>query len=164
MAALQTVRLYESADEEAVWEIIRQVLAGGEAYVFYPDSSRDKMLSYWLAKDKKVFVVLSGETIVGTFTIKPNMPDRASHIANASYMTHPAHEGKGIGLFMANYSLEEAKRLGYTAMQFNIVIKSNERAVRLWKKVGFEIIGEIPDAFNHPRLGMTNAYVMYRKL
>ncbi len=121
-------------------------------------------MEYWLAKDKKVFVVLSDEAIVGTFTIKPNMPDRASHIANASYMLKPAYEGKGIGSMMAAYSLEEAKRLGYKAMQFNIVIKSNERAVHLWKKVGFEIIGEIPDAFNHPQLGMTNAYVMYRKL
>lgn len=164
MATELSVRSYHSSDEEAVWGIIHHVLAGGETYVFYPGSPREKMLNYWLAAEKKVYVVLLDGQVVGTFTIKPNMPDRASHIANASYMVHPAYEGKGIGLFMANCSLEEARRFGYMAMQFNIVIKSNERAVRLWSKVGFEIIGEIPDAFNHPRLGMTNAYVMYRKL
>lgn len=164
MASGLKVRLFSPKDVEAVWGIIQQVIAGGESYVFYPNSSRDKMMDYWLAEEKKVFVVLSADAIVGTFTIKPNMPDRASHIANASYMLHPHYEGKGIGLFMANCSLEEARRLGYAAMQFNIVIKSNERAVNLWKKVGFQIIGEVPDAFDHPRLGMTNAFIMYKKL
>jgi ribosomal protein S18 acetylase RimI-like enzyme len=65
---------------------------------------------------------------------------------------------------MGEFSLEEAKRMGYKAMQFNIVIKSNTRAVHLWKKLGFNIIGEIPEAFNHSRDGLTNAYIMYRKL
>lgn len=55
-------------------------------------------------------------------------------------------------------------RLGYKAMQFNIVVKSNERAVQLWKNLGFTIIGEIPEAFNHKQNGLTNAYIMYCKL
>jgi len=65
---------------------------------------------------------------------------------------------------MCEYSLAAAKRLGYRAMQFNIVVKSNEGAVRLWQKLGFDIIGEIPEAFNHRQHGLTNAYIMYRKL
>lgn len=158
------VRLYEPKDEDKLWAIIHAVIAGGETYVFHPDSTREKMLQYWLAKEKQVYVVEFNHEVIGTFTIKANQPDRASHIANASYMLSPQFTGKGIGLFMANYSLQEAKRLGYLAMQFNIVIKSNERAVHLWKKVGFEIIGEVPNAFNHPRLGMTNAYIMYKTL
>ena len=164
MPANLTVRPYTSSDAEVVWEIIKRVIAGGETYVFDPTSSREKMMEYWLAREKKVYLVLSDDVVVGTFTIRPNMPDRGSHIANASYMVSPSHEGKGIGYFMANYSMEEAKRLGYIAMQFNIVIKSNERAVALWKKVGFSIVGEVPGGFQHPRLGLTNTYVMYKKL
>jgi len=158
------IRLFEDGDKEAVWDIIRKVIASGETYVFHPDSSREKMLAYWLAPAKQVYVATLEDTVVGTFTLTPNQPDRGAHIANGSYMVSPDHGGKGIGTFMAKYSLEEAKRLGYLAMQFNIVIKSNEHAVNLWKKVGFEIIGEIPNAFNHPKLGMTNAYIMYRSL
>ncbi|HNP06989.1 MAG TPA: GNAT family N-acetyltransferase [Cyclobacteriaceae bacterium] len=158
------IRLFAEKDKDAVWDIIHKVVANGETYVFHPDSSRDKMLAYWLAPDKQIYVAILEGKAVGTFTLKPNQPDRGAHIANASYMVSPDHEGKGIGTFMAKYSLEEAKRLGYLAMQFNIVIKSNENAIALWKKVGFEIIGEIPNAFNHPRLGMTNAYVMYKEL
>jgi ribosomal protein S18 acetylase RimI-like enzyme len=79
-------------------------------------------------------------------------------------MTLKQVSGQGVGTAMAEFSLQEAKRLGYLAMQFNIVIKSNENAVRLWKKLGFDIIGEIPDAFQHQKNGLTNAYIMYRKL
>lgn len=158
------IRQFNDSDKEPLWRIIKSVIAGGETYVFDPDSSREKMLSYWLASDKKVYVACIGEELVATFTIKPNMPDRGSHVANGSYMVDPLYSGKGVGELIGRYSLEEAKRLGYHAMQFNIVIKSNERAVRLWKRIGFEIIGEIPNAFNHPRLGMVNAYVMYKTL
>jgi ribosomal protein S18 acetylase RimI-like enzyme len=101
---------------------------------------------------------------VGTFFIKDNQPDLGSHIANAGYMTAPGTFGKGIGRAMGEFSILEAARLGYKAMQFNIVIKSNERAVALWKSMDFEIIGEIPDAFNHQQNGLTNAYIMYRKI
>lgn len=158
------VRPITTNDHDMLWKIIEAVIKGGETYVFDPDSSREKMLTYWLAPEKKVYVVEMEGEIVGTFTIKPNMADRGSHIANASYMVNPSHSGKGIGEFMGKYSLHEAKRLGYLAMQFNIVIKSNERAVNLWKKIGFKIIGEVPKAFRHPRLGFTNAYIMYREL
>ena len=158
------IRVFEEMDKDAVWDIIHKVVANGETYVFHPDSSREKMLAYWLAPDKQIYVAVLQGKVVGTFTLKPNQLDRGAHIANASYMVSPDQEGKGIGTLMAKYSLEEAKRLGYLAMQFNIVIKSNEHAVKLWKKVGFEIIGEIPNAFNHPRFGMTNAYIMYKVL
>lgn len=158
------IRLFAEKDKDAVWDIIHKVVANGETYVFYPNSSRDKMLEYWLASDKRIYVAILEGEVVGTFTLKSNQLDRGAHIANASYMVSPDHEGKGTGTFMAKYSLEEAKRLGYLGMQFNIVIKSNERAVKLWKKMGFEIIGEVPNAFNHPRLGMTNAYIMYKTI
>ncbi len=152
------------ADNDGIWEIIRLVIAKGDTYVFAPDSSREKMLAFWLAEDKHTYVAVDDDRIAGTFFIKSNQPDLGAHVANAGYMTHPNASGRGIGRQMAEFSLIEAKRLGYTAMQFNIVIKTNENAVVLWKKLGFEVIGEIPNAFNHQQLGLTNAYIMYRQL
>ena len=90
--------------------------------------------------------------------------DPGSHVANAAYAVSENHAARGLGRFMGESSLEEARRLGYTAMQFNLVVKSNERAVRLWQNIGFEIIGEIPGAFRHRKLGPTNAYIMHKKL
>jgi ribosomal protein S18 acetylase RimI-like enzyme len=152
------------ADHDQIWEIIEQVISGGDTYVFDPSSGKEKMLAYWCAPDKHTFVATVNDKVAGTFVIKDNQPDLGSHIANASYMTSPSAAGQGIGKAMGGFSLAEAKRLGYKAMQFNIVIKSNDRAVRLWQKLGFEIIGEIPEAFNHKQNGLTNAYIMYCKL
>ena len=151
-------------DQDQIWEIIRQVIAAGDTYVFNPDSPKEKMLAYWFAQDKHTYVATIDNKVVGTFLIKDNQPDLGSHIANAAYMTSPAESGQGIGRTMGEFSLAEAKRLGYKAMQFNIVVSSNQRAVRLWQKLGLTIIGEIPEAFNHKQLGLTNAFIMYRKL
>ncbi|MCU0448046.1 MAG: GNAT family N-acetyltransferase [Microscillaceae bacterium] len=158
------IRKARPEDAPQIWEIIRPVIATGDTYVFYPDSSEESMLAYWLAPDKHTYVALLEGAVVGTFFLKDNQLGLGSHIANAGYMTAPAAAGRGIGKAMGEFSLLEAKRLGYQAMQFNIVIKTNERAIKLWQKLGFEIIGEIPEAFQHQLYGLTNAYIMYQKL
>ncbi|HEY9044727.1 MAG TPA: GNAT family N-acetyltransferase [Ohtaekwangia sp.] len=152
------------ADHDALWEIIQQVIATGDTYVFDPASSREKMLAFWCSADKHTYTAWQNDEVVGTFFLKDNQPDLGSHIANAGYMTSPRAYGQGVGRTMGEFSLHEARRLGYTAMQFNIVIKTNERAVKLWQQLGFTIIGEIPEAFRHKTRGLTNAYIMYQKL
>ena len=158
------IRKATEADKPQVWEIIKAVIATGDTYVFYPDSPQEKMLDYWFAADKHTFVALSENKIVGTFFLKDNQPDLGSHVANAGYMVAPEAKGMRVGRTMAEFSLAEARRLGYRAMQFNFVVKSNEPAVKLWLALGFEIIGEIPEAFQHKENGLTNALIMYRKL
>lgn len=159
-----TIRKAVSDDQEAIWAIIKTVIKTGDTYCFAPDSSREKMLTYWCGEGKHTYVATVDGQVAGTFVIRNNQVDLGSHVANASYMVSPDYEGQGVGKRMGEFSLQEANRLGYRAMQFNIVVKSNERAVRLWQRLGFDIIGEIPDAFNHAQHGYTNAYVMYRKL
>jgi ribosomal protein S18 acetylase RimI-like enzyme len=156
------IREARSTDRSAVWEIIRAVLAGGDTYVFPPDSHQDEMLRYWFSADKHTFVAEIEDSIAATFWIKANQPGLGSHVANAAYMVSPDLRGRGIGTHIARWSLGEARRLGFSAMQFNFVVKTNP-AVKLWLSLGFEIIGEIPDAFNGTS-GLTNAYIMYRKL
>ncbi|MEO1654035.1 MAG: GNAT family N-acetyltransferase [Bacteroidota bacterium] len=158
------IRLAQAADQDAIWQIIQAIIAKGDTYVFAPDSSREKMLNFWAGANTHCYVAESDNKIVGTFMIKPNFPDQGSHVANAGYMTAPEHFGKGIGRRMAEFSLEEARRLGFQAMQFNIVVKTNERALRLWQKLGFVIMGEIPEAFQHPEKGLVPIYVMWKKL
>lgn len=151
-------------DSDSIWEIIEPIIREGGTYVFSTDSSQEKMMGYWLASDKVTYVAEMEGRIVGTFYLKANQPDQGSHVVNAGFMVSSRAKGKGIGKAMGEFALLEAKRLGYLAMQFNYVVKSNAAAVHLWLKLGFEIVGEIPDAFNHPKNGLTNVYVMYRKL
>lgn len=158
------IRKAAEADRPAVWRIIKTVIAAGDTYVFDPDSPEDEMMAYWFSAEKYNYVaVLDGE-IVGTYWLKANQPGLGSHVANGAYMVSPEAKGNGIGRKMAEHSIEEARRLGFKSIQFNFVVKSNEVAVKLWKSVGFEVIGEIPDAFNHAVHGLTSAYIMYRRL
>ena len=174
------IRKATDADKNEIWEIIKAVIATGDTYVFAPDSTEEEMISYWCSPEKHTYVAVwteapkragilsddmhSSGTIVGTFFLKANQPGLGAHVGNAGYMVAPFAKGKRVGRTMAEYSLEEARRLGFKSMQFNFVVKSNAVAVKLWQDVGFEIIGEIPEAFDHAENGLTNAYIMYRKL
>ena len=161
---MMEIRTALEKDKPSVWRIVKAVIAGGDTYEFAPDTPEGEMLAYWFSPEKHNYVAVIDGKVVGTFWLKANQPGLGAHIANAAYMVSPEATGKGVGKKMAEHSLDEARRLGFTAMQFNFVVKSNTAAVNLWQKVGFEIIGEIPDAFKHSTDGLTNAYIMYRKL
>lgn len=158
------IRKAIEADRSAVWQIIKAVIAGGDTYVFAPDTPEEEMTCYWFSPEKHVYVAEEDGEIQGTYWLKANQPALGDHIGNGAYMVSPEAKGKGIGKQMALHSIEEARRIGFQALQFNFVVKSNTAAVNLWKSVGFEIIGEIPDAIRHSKNGLTNAYIMYLKL
>ena len=151
-------------DSEVVWRILYLTIKEGDTLVFSPDSSKESMLNYWSAADKSAYVAEIDGQIVGTFYIKQNQPDLGSHVANAGYLVHPEQRGRGFAEAMCRFSLDEARALGFKAMQFNFVISTNEVAVRIWQKCGFEITGRLPKAFNHQKLGLVDALVMYQWL
>ena len=151
-------------DSEEVWKIIEPIIKGGDTLVFSPNSTKKVMLDYWATPEKYVYVAEIDEQIVGTFFMKANQMDLGSHVANAGYLVHPNHRGKGIAEKMCRFSLDEARKLDFLAMQFNIVISTNEVAIRIWQKCGFEIIGQLPKAFQHQKLGLVDALVMYQWL
>ncbi len=103
-------------------------------------------------------------TVVGTYIVRANQPGLGSHVANAAFMVAPDARGLGVGQAMGEHCLAEAQRLGFRAMQFNFVVSTNEAAVRLWQRLGFEIVGTLPGAFRHAEKGYVAAYVMYRSL
>lgn len=151
-------------DEPLLLDLIQPIIRKGGTYVFYTDSSREKMMSYWLNKDKQTYVVEWEGAVVGTLYLKANQPDLGDHICNAGFMVSLDHGGKGFGRSMGEFALAEAKKLGYQAMQFNFVIESNINAVKLWRNLGFQEIGKIPEAYRHPELGLIPALILYRKL
>ena len=159
-----TLRPAVAADREAIWEIIRVVIASGDTYAFDPGISRDEALGYWMHEANHCFVAEQEKKIVGTYILKANQPGLGSHVANAAFMVAPGARGLGIGQAMGEHCLAEARRQGFRAMQFNFVVSTNESAVRLWRRLGFAIVGTLPGAFRHSRKGYVDAYVMYRLL
>ncbi|WP_052574091.1 GNAT family N-acetyltransferase [Haloferula sp. BvORR071] len=149
---------------EAIWRIFQKVTDAGDAYVFEAGTTRDEFIAYWFAPSCHPHIALLDNEVLGSYIVKPNQPGRGSHIANASYMTASAARGQGIAGKMCQHSLQLAKSLGFRAMQFNIVVATNEVAVALWQKHGFRIVGTLPEAFRHASLGYVDAHVMFREL
>jgi ribosomal protein S18 acetylase RimI-like enzyme len=161
-----SIRFATQVDHPSIWKIIEPMIRAGETYTLPRDMEENDALTYWLSPNHEVFVAQAEDEgeIAGTYFLQANQQGAGSHIANCGYVSAPWARGRGIARAMCLHSLERAKARGFRAMQFNFVVSSNEHALRLWKDLGFTVVGEIPQAFEHPTLGFVPAYVMYRRL
>ncbi len=158
------IRPSEPRDNDAIWRILEPTFRAGETYPVPRDISQSDALAYWQSPGHVVFVTEDEGTIVGTYYLRANNRGGGQHVANCGYVVAPGVFGRGVARTMCAHSLDQARARGFTAMQFNFVVASNERAVRLWQDLGFAIVGRLPGAFRHPRLGLVDAYVMIRSL
>lgn len=160
-----TIRLYKDNNWPSVWRILEPVFRAGETYAFPRNISEEEAHKAWVSIPKATYVAVDQEnTILGTYYIKPNQQGAGAHICNCGYIVAEYAWGQGIASKMCEHSQHEAVAQGFRAMQYNLVVSSNEVAVRLWKKLGFDIIGKIPEAFRHPTHGYVDAFVMYKRL
>lgn len=158
------IRPATDSDRNAVWKIFEATIAPGDAFVYDPNTPREEAMAYWFANGTRTYVAEKEGKIIGSYILRPNRPGLGNHVSNAGFMVDPAARGLGVGRAMGEHALNEARRLGYRAMQFNFVISTNESAVHLWQALGFKIVGTLPGAFRHVRKGLVDAYVMFRSL
>ena len=159
------IRPARDNDADALWRVIEPTIRAGETYALPRDMTRSAALSYWMGPSQETFVVEDdGGGIVGTYSMRPNQKGGGAHVANCGYMTRPDAIGCGIARAMGEHSLDHARARGFRAIQFNCVVSTNSRAVALWERLGFRIVGTLPGAFAHPHHGFVDAYVMYRHL
>jgi L-amino acid N-acyltransferase YncA len=135
-------------DADAIWAILEPIIRAGETYTLPRDLDRENALAYWFSLGHEVFVAEDKGAIVGTYFLKTNQKGGGAHVANCGYMTAPHATGRGVARAMCAHSLKRARQRSFRAMQFNFVVSTNERAVRLWQKFGFDIVGCLPKALS----------------
>ena len=158
------IRPAVATDDDAIWPIIEPVIRAGETYALDRDMSRADALAYWTDGDHETFVAEDDGQVIGTYFLRPNQSGGGGHVCNCGYITAADSAGRGVARAMHEHSLQRARERGFRAMQFNFVISSNDRAVRLWQSLGFETIGRLPGAFLSPSKGYVDALVMHRVL
>jgi RimJ/RimL family protein N-acetyltransferase len=158
------IRRAEPQDDDAIWRILEPTFRAGETYPIPRDIFRSDALAYWHSPGHSVFVADDEGAIVGTYYLRANNRGGGAHVANCGYVVVPVAYGRGVARAMCVHSLDEARGRKFKAMQFNFVVSSNDRAVQLWQRMGFAIVGRLPRAFEHPRLGFVDAYVMSRTI
>ncbi len=159
-----SIRPYSDEDADAVLAMIQPVFVAGDTYAIDTDMNAEQTLDYWTGGEKHVFVAEEGGVLLGTYYIVRNFKGAGSHVCNCGYITASAARGKGVARAMLAHSLVAAKDLGFRAMQYNSVIATNTRAIDTWERAGFDVVGRLPEAFNHPEHGYVDALVMYRML
>jgi L-amino acid N-acyltransferase YncA len=159
------IREATEADWPAIWPIFDEVVRAGETYAFDPAMTSDEARALWLERTPgHTVVALVDGVVVGTAKMGPNRPARGSHVGTASFMVGPAARGHGVGRALATYVVDWHREQGYRGIQFNAVVETNTAAVELWKSVGFEVVGTVPGAFEHPEHGYVGLHVMYLDL
>ncbi len=159
-----SIRPALAGDFAEIWGIFHAVVAGGDTYAYSPLTTRAEARRIWVEPPAMAYVAERSGRVVGTYALRPNHPGLGDHVANCGYMTHPQARGQGVGSALCAHSLQAARERGYTAMQFNFVVASNQGAVRLWQQHGFAIIGRVPGAFRHKSLGPVDVLIMHRQL
>lgn len=158
------IREATEVDFEKIWPIFHEIVSVGETYAYSRNTSKEEANHLWMQLPRKTYVAEENGQILGTYYIKTNHAGPGSHVCNCGYMVSSRARGRGIASSMCEHSQEIAIKLGYKAMQFNLVAASNDSAVRLWGKLGFDIVGRLPKAFSHPSKGYVDALIMYKWL
>ena len=159
-----TIRPAIAADAASIWRIFQAVVAPGDTYSFTADTTERDAVAYFIGPGITSFVAEDEGQVIGMYKLIPNRIGRGSHVANASFMVDPGAQGKGAGRALGEHCLDEARRQGYDAMQFNFVVSTNTAAVALWRKLGFDIVGTLPKAFRHREHGLVDVFAMHRFL
>jgi ribosomal protein S18 acetylase RimI-like enzyme len=162
---MANIREFQPSDWPSLFSLLRSTFAAGDTYAFAPDSSEAEIRKAWIEVPSVTFVACEeGGEILGTYYLKPNQPGLGAHVSNCGYIVSPASQGRGLASQMCEHSQAKAVELGFRAMQFNLVVSTNERAIRLWERLGFAKVGRLPGAFHHRKLGFVDAFVMFKQL
>ncbi len=159
-----SIRPATESDFEHIWPIFHEIVSAGETYTYARDTTQDQAFQLWMQLPRQTWVIEDAGAILGTYYLKTNQQGGGAHVCNCGYMVSSQARGRGLASLMCEHSQQQARALGYRAMQFNFVVSTNEGAVRLWTKLGFATVGRLPLAFEHPRLGFVDALVMFKSL
>ena len=149
MASPQQIRPSDPADWPAVWALLEPVFRAGETFPHDPGITKAEAQVAWVEQSQAVMVAMDAS---------------GTHVANAGYVVAERCRGNGIGSRLCQHSLLAARRLGFRAMQFNLVVSTNTAGIRCWQRNGFQVVGTLPGAFRHRQLGYVDALVMVQGL
>lgn len=159
------IRTAEPADWQAIWPFFAKIVAAAETYAYPEHPTPDEAEGLWMERPPgRTIVAERNGVVLGSAKMGPNRAGRGAHVATASFMVDPAYHRQGVGRALGEHVVAWAKDAGYHSIQFNAVVETNTGAVTLWRSLGFEIIGTVPEAFDHPTHGLVGLHVMYRRL
>jgi len=158
------IRPAGAGDWPVIWAMIAPIMAAGETLALPRDGGEAEARAYWSSPEKRNFLAVEGDAVLGSSYVRANQQGGGAHVANCGYITAEAARGRGVARALCAHSVDYCRQAGFRAIQFNFVVSTNEPAVHLWQSFGFEVLARLPKAFDHPRLGPVDALVMWKTL
>lgn len=160
------IRVADPDDWPHIWPFLHEIVTAADTFAYDRDLGHDTAREMWMVgpPGRTVVAVTDDSAVVGTANMYRNRGGGGAHVASASYMVDPAHAGRGVGRALVLDSLDWARAEGFRGMQFNAVVETNAAAVGLYRSLGFEVIGTVPEGFDHPEQGFVGLHIMYLPL
>lgn len=158
------IKPYHERDWVCLWPILRRVFEAGDSFPNDPATTEPQGHDYWIEQPQATFVAHIEGAVVGSYHLKKNQMGLGGHVANAGYVVACHRRGEGVGMALAEHSLHTARREGFLAMQFNLVVATNSASLALWQRLSFRTLARLPNAFNHKQRGLVDAFILHRFL
>ena len=141
-----------------------------------PFLSRDPEEVTFTVKDEEAFICTQNDSptnvlvlaffdgeYIGNCSLMGSPLSRAKHRATLGIGLYQKYTGLGIGRKLIEFLFDLAKQMNLEQIELEVVA-NNTRAISLYKKLGFEIFGTMPDNVKYKDGSYTDAYFMVKKL
>lgn len=142
------VRAYRDEDLPAMTAIWNEVVEEGIAFPQEECLSQEEARAFFASQSRSAVAVRESDgAVLGLYILHPNNVGRCGHLCNASYAVASESRGLRIGEKLVRDCIASAPAFGFRVLQFNAVVRTNNRARRLYEKLGFTQLGVIPGGF-----------------
>ena len=143
---------------------------GGASVSFMHPLTRDRAVAFWrrvaqgvAAGERAVLVAEDAHGACGTVQLTFDLPENQPHRADVSKMlVHRRVRRQGLGAALMRAAESTARECGKTLLVLDAVTGGD--AARLYERMGWTRVGDIPDYALFPQGGLCSTTVYYRNL
>ena len=168
-----SVRRLHSVDDkqiEALADVLIDCVEGGASVSFMQPLTRERAVAFWqrvardvAANERALLIADDAEGVCGTVQLILDLPENQPHRADvAKMLVHRRARRQGLGAALMRAAEATARDCGRTLLVLDAVTGGD--AARLYERLGWERVGDIPGYALMPRGGFCSTTVYYRNL
>jgi GNAT superfamily N-acetyltransferase len=168
--SLRRLHALDDAQITTLADVLIDCVEGGASLSFMHPLSRDRAVAFWqrvaqgvAAGERALLVAEDGQGICGTVQLILDLPENQPHRADlAKMLVHRRARRQGLGAALMRAAEAMARDCGRTLLVLDAV--TNGDAARLYHRLGWVRVGDIPNYALLPRGGFCSTTVFYRDL
>lgn len=169
-ASIRRLDAVDDTQVEGLADLLVDCVDDGASVGFMHPLARDAAIAFWrrvadgvAAGERAILIAEDGTGIVGTVHLVFALPENQPHRADVTKMlVHPRARRRGVGAALMEAAEGMARDCGRTLLVLDTVTDSD--ADRLYARLGWVRVGEIPDWGLLSHGGLWGTMVFYKRL